>query len=278
MSKFVTFASWADVPHLSARDKVALASAYLPHERDARTKGVPSLGAGAIYPVPEDDIVCDPFEFPAWYRHSYAMDVGWNRTAALWLAHSPEDDTSYLYAEYYRGQAEPPVHAAAIKARGEWMPGVIDPASRGRSQKDGEQLFTQYLHLGLSLSPANNAREAGIYEVWSRLSTGRLKVFRTLQSFLAEYRIYRRDQKGVIVKENDHLMDCMRYAVMSGIGVATLRPFEQWAGRPGMPQLKKAAMESEYQPMKAAFEVVGKQGSGPVVSGVWSGIGRWDRQ
>ena len=264
MAKFVTFASWDDSPHLDAGAKQGLLSAYLPHERDARTKGVPSLGAGAIYPVPEDDILVDPFEFPAWYRHSYALDVGWNRTAALWQAYSPEDDTSYLYAEYYRGQAEPAVHAAAIRARGEWIPGVIDPAARGRGQRDGEQLFNDYVQLGLTLTPANNAREAGIYQVWSRLSMGRLKVFRTLQNWRSEYRIYRRDEKGAIVKENDHLMDDTRYICMSGINVAAVRPFEQWPGRPGLPQLaKKVGMQAEYAPLAAAWNVAQKQQEAP---------------
>ena len=253
MSRFVVFASWADVPHIDEAAKAALLSSYLPHERRSRTEGVPNLGAGAIYPIDEADIVCDAFQPPAWYRHVYALDVGWNRTAALWAAINPDDDVAYLYAEYYRGQAEPAVHAAAIKARGEWIPGVIDPASRGRSQADGAQLFGQYKTLGLKLVPANNAVEAGIYEVWGRLSTGRLKVFRTLQNFLAEYRIYRRDEKGKIVKENDHLQDCCRYVAMSGLALAQVRPFEQWAGR-GMPQLKggPGKLEVDYNPYAPA--------------------------
>ena len=208
MAKHTTFAAWDNTPHLSESAKAEMISAYMPHERDARTKGIPSLGSGAIYPVSEDDILCDPFEFPAWYRHCYGMDVGWNKTAAIWGALDPEDSCVYLYAEYYRGQAEPAVHAAAIRGRGDWIPGVIDPAARGRGQADGEQLLGAYIGLGLSsLTLANNAVEAGIYAVWERLSTGRLRVFRTLQNFRTEYRIYRRDEKGKIVKEKDHLMD-----------------------------------------------------------------------
>ena len=60
MSKYVVFAGWQDVPHLSEEAKAGLAASYLPHERDARMKGIPSLGSGAIYPVPEEDVVCDP--------------------------------------------------------------------------------------------------------------------------------------------------------------------------------------------------------------------------
>lgn len=259
MTKFLTTIAWSDVPHLSEEAKRGLLSSFLPHERDARTKGVPALGSGAIYPVDESEILCDPFEFPAWFRHSYALDVGWNRTAALWQAYSPEEDVMYIYAEHYRGQAEPAIHAAAIKARGDWIPGVVDPASRGRSQADGTKLFESYRDLGLQLSVANNAREAGLLEVWQRLSTGRIKVFRHLQSFLGEYRIYRRDDKGAIVKENDHLMDTLRYLAMSGMAVAKVRPFEQWPGRPGMPQFKRQGMESDYDPYAAARNIT----SGP---------------
>lgn len=182
---------------------------------------MPQLGSGAIYPVPESEIVEDPIEIPPYWPRSYALDVGWNRTAALWGAYDPEADTLHLYSEYYRGQAEPPIHAAAIKSRGPWINGVIDPAARGRAQADGSQLFSLYVDLGLRLSSADNAVEAGIYDVWTRLSSGRLKVFKTLVNFLAEYRMYRRNEKGQIVKENDHLMDAGRYLVRSGIAVAT---------------------------------------------------------
>lgn len=92
--------------------------------------------------------------------------------------------------------------------------------------------------------------------MWERLSTGRIRVFRTLQNFLGEYRIYRRSEKGAVIKENDHLMDCLRYLTVSGIGVATIRPFEQWPGRPGMPQLKgRQGLESDYAPMQQAWNV-----------------------
>jgi hypothetical protein len=232
MSRFTVIASWEDAPHLSAEAKAELEAAYLPHERDARTKGIPSLGAGAICPVPESDIVCEPFEIPAWYRRAYGMDVGWSRTCAIWGAIDYETDILYLHSEHYRGQAEPAIHAQAILARGSWIPGVVDPAARGRAQRDGEQLLRVYRELGLTmLAPANNAVEAGIYEVWQRLSSGRLKVFNTMQNWLAEFRIYRRNEKGVIIKDNDHLMDATRYLVLSGLAGATAKPSNLWTAR-----------------------------------------------
>jgi hypothetical protein len=48
-------------------------------------------------------------------------------------------------------------------------------------------------------------------------------VFRTLQNWLSEYRLYRRDEKGRVVKDRDHLMDATRYLLMSGSAVAAVK-------------------------------------------------------
>lgn len=225
-SKWLTQAGWDDVPHLDTQTKQELYAATPEYMRDARSKGTPSLGAGAIYPVPLSDVLVNPFVIPAFWPRVYALDVGWKRTAAVWGALDRSIDTWYLYTEHYRGQAEPSIHADAIKNRGEWILGVIDPAARGRSQTDGERLMQTYIELGLHLEKCKNALEAGIYDVWLRLSTGRLKVFKTLQNWQAEYRLYRRDEKGVVVKEFDHLMDATRYLILSGGPRARVKPIE----------------------------------------------------
>jgi hypothetical protein len=84
-----------------------------------------------------------------------------------------------------------------------------------------------YLDLGLDLETAVNAVEAGILEVWQRLSTGRLKIFKSCQNTLAEFRLYRRDEKGRIVKVSDHLMDALRYLIMSGLIRAKTKPIDK---------------------------------------------------
>lgn len=211
--KALVMAGWDDAPHLGEAEKARMMAETQPHLRDARSKGIPSLGSGAIYPVPESEIKVPDFPIPAHWPRLYALDVGWNRTAAVWGAWDKDSDVIYLIAEHYRGQAEPSIHAMAIQAKGKWIPGEIDPASRGRSQKDGEQLFQTYKDLGLILNPAINGVESGIYEVWQRLSTGRLKVFASLSNWFSEYRLYRRDEKGRIVKDTDHAMDATRYLI-----------------------------------------------------------------
>ena len=93
---------------------------------------------------------------------------------------------------------------------------MIDPAARGRSQVDGTQLIEIYRQCGLNLEPAINVVETGIYAVWQLMSSGKLKVFRSLGNWLSEFRLYQRDQDGKIAKQNDHLMDATRYLIMSG--------------------------------------------------------------
>lgn len=232
--RYVVNAGWDDVPHLSFETKRDLLASTPPFLRDARSKGIPSLGEGAVYPIPLEEVTCRPFAIPDYWRRAYGFDVGWNRTAAIWLAQDPTDMVLYAYTEYYRGQVLPAIHAEAIKARGAWIPGAIDPASRGRSQDEGKKLFTQYQTKGLNITPAINAVEPGIYEVWSLLETRRLILFDTLANTKAEYLIYRRED-GKIVKQNDHLMDALRYAVMSFDAIARVQPPKENRARPTDP-------------------------------------------
>jgi hypothetical protein len=224
MSKSVVMAGWDDVPHLTEDAKAELLAATPPHLIDSRSKGVPGMGSGAVYPVPEKEIMTDIREIPPWFRRAYGMDVGWNYTAVLFGAFDMDLDILYVYDGFKRQKAEPEIHAAAIKKRypgGVVLPGCIDPAARNRSQVDGRNLMRIYRKdEGLKLVPADNAVTAGIDAVWSRLSTGRLKVARHLTDFFDEYRLYRRREDGKIVKEHDHYMDALRYLVMTGPNIA----------------------------------------------------------
>ncbi len=212
-SKAVVQAGWNHVPHLDADVKADLIENTPVHLRDARSEGEPSMGSGAIYPIAQSEFVVAPFAIPAYFAKGYGLDVGWNRTAAIFGALDRDADVMYLYSEHYRGQAEPSIHADAIKARGKWLTGAIDPAANGRNQRDGEQLIANYRALGLHLTNADNTVEAGILEVLQMLSSGRLKVFSTMVNWLAEHRTYQRDERGRIRKKDDHAMDASRYLV-----------------------------------------------------------------
>jgi hypothetical protein len=66
-----------------------------------------------------------------------------------------------------------------------------------------------------------------LYRTLEMLSTGRLKIFNTLQYLKKEIRLYRRDKKGRVIKVDDHLCDAMRYLMMSGLEVAKQVPVQR---------------------------------------------------
>ena len=184
------------------------------------------MGSGAIYPIAEDDIITPLMAIPQSWPRAYGMDVGWNRTAVIWGARNPGSGVITLYDEHYQAMGEAPTHALGIKARGAWIPGVIDPASRGRSQVDGRELLTMYRDLGLKLSLADNSVETGINETWTLMVSGLLKVMPNCGNWLNEFRRYHRDEKGHILKQDDHLMDACRYLVQSGRDKMIVKPMK----------------------------------------------------
>jgi len=225
-AKFMTMVGWNDVPHLSEDRKKQLLATIPLHMRDVKTKGIPYLGSGAIFPIPESEIVCIPFVIPEYWPRAYGFDPGWNKTAAIWGAYDPASDIWYLYSEYYRGQAETEVHVAGVKSRGDWITGAADPhGSKNGRGVNSESFLESYQRQGLQLilsTPAGpGSVEIGINAVYSRLSTGRLKIFSSLTNWFYEYRMYRRDDNGKVVMINNHLMDATRYLMLNGENIMT---------------------------------------------------------
>jgi phage terminase large subunit-like protein len=232
-AKWAIQISWDEAPHLSEEQKSELMHSISPHLRDARTKGLPHLGAGVIYPYSEDDILIRPREIPFYWPKAYGLDVGWERTAAIWAALDPDSGIYYLYSEYYRGKdlsevgtSVIPIHSSAIKSRGNWIPGVIDTASLRSNELDGRCIYDQYVNEGLELTFADKAVEAGIMKIQQLLAAGRIKVFDTLTNWINEFRTYRRDEKSgkPAEKQEDHLMDAWRYLMMACPDILSLEP------------------------------------------------------
>lgn len=222
-NKFYVQATWADNPYLQEDEKTRLRASLKPHEVEAVEKGIPSLGIGLVYPVPESHVVTKPFPIPDHWPRVYGLDFGWsNPTAALFAAHDRDNDILYCYSEYAQSEKTPEQHVTALTGReANWIPGVYDPAGKISSQKDGQNLIALYREAGLRyLSKADNAKEKGIMKVLQRMQNGGLKIFSTLSQTLTEFRMYARDDKGIPKKSNDHLMDCLRYIVMSGLPLA----------------------------------------------------------
>lgn len=210
-----------DAEHYTDEERAKIIASYPPHEREARTKGVPSLGSGRIFPVPEEEITCEPFDIPPYWVQIIGIDFGWDHPfAACRCAWDRDSDVFYVTGEYRQREASPIIHAAAVKPWGDWLPVSWPHDGLQHDKGSGEQLAEQYRQQGLNMLPeratfddGTNGVEAGISDMLQRMQTGRWKVFSNCQSWFEEFRLYHRDD-GKIVKERDDLLCASRYALM----------------------------------------------------------------
>jgi phage terminase large subunit-like protein len=233
-SAWYTHIEWDDAEHLPFEEKKRLLASMSPHEIEARTKGIPWPGSGLVYPVPESMLLCEPFPIPDHWARVYGWDFGWLHPACLFGAHDRDNDTLYLYSEYSVPERTPESHANALYDSGiNWMPGVYDPAGKASQQEHGKNLVKLYTDAGfLNLTKADNSKEEGILKTLQRMQAGKLKIFSTLVKTRSELRKYARNEDGIPNKKDDHLMDCMRYIVMTGLSVAIPKNFmsQQYEG------------------------------------------------
>lgn len=188
-----------------------------------------------VYPSWDRQIhVIDPVALdPTWPRYR-AIDPGWhNPTACLWGCLSPEG-ILYLYREHYRSGWTVPQHAQYIKGcsgREEYEWTVIDPSAFSQTLATQRSVASQFTDMGVICVPGDNDVEDGIAEVneWLRPKDNgapNIQVFRNLRETIREIEGYRfevqtpeqasrRDPREKPVKKDDHLMDAMRYLVMS---------------------------------------------------------------
>jgi len=211
-----------DALHYTPEERERIVNSYPAHEKDARVKGIPILGSGRIFPVAEASIAFDAFDFPRHWPSICGLDFGWDHpTAAVWARWDRDADTIYIYDCYRVRESTPVIHAAAIKARGGWIPVAWPHDGLQHSKDSGEQLAEQYRRQGLAMLPEHAQHEdgsigveAGLMDMLDRMYTGRLKVARHLLDWWEEFRLYHREE-GRIVKEYDDLMAASRYLCMS---------------------------------------------------------------
>jgi hypothetical protein len=126
------------------------------------------------------------------------------------------------------------VHAQAIRSRGGWIPGLLDPTADGRNQTDGYRLIKIYRELGLNLTGVEDLVDSGTLEVLQRMSLGRLKVFASLKDYWNEFRCGGRREKGRIATEGVPLQNATRVLLVNGISRMSTEPtpkdpsFEPW--------------------------------------------------
>lgn len=228
----VTMMTIDDAQHFTEEQKKIIISSYPEHERDARTKGIPMLGSGRVFPVIEDTIRIGPIPLPPHWPRLAAMDFGYDHpTAIVWLAWDRDTDTVYVYDCYRMREALVPIHAAVLIGRGQWIP-VAWPHDGNNNTAIGPQLAKQYREAGVNMldehaqyeettgGTEDNTKsskisvEAGVADMLTRMRASRFKVFSHLNDWFEEFRMYHR-KDGKIVKFADDLISATRYGVMS---------------------------------------------------------------
>lgn len=221
MSRHITSMTIDDAEHYTDAQRAEIIASYPAHEREARIKGVPSMGSGRIFPVEEASIVCEPFSIPEHWVQINGMDFGWDHPfAAINLAWDRDADCVYVCKEYAQRETTPVIHAAAVKPWGAWIPCAWPHDGLQHDKGSGEALRDQYKAQGLAMLPekatfvdGGNGVEAGVMDMLDRMQTGRWKVFSTCGGWLQECRLYHRVD-GKIVKERDDRISASRYGLM----------------------------------------------------------------
>ena len=223
-------ATWDDAPHMTDTVRKQILEALPPHERKMREKGIPVLGSGLVFPLPEEDLLCDPIDIPDHWPRLCGIDFGWDHpTAVTWIAWDRDSDIVYVYDSYSLRQETVPVHASAINARGKWLPVIWPMDGRQADKGSGKNLTEQYRkesvnmlreHFsnppsqGMKEGTGGNSVEAGIQQMLTRFQTKRLKIFKNQGKLLEELRMYHR-KDGKIVPIHDDVISALRYCVMS---------------------------------------------------------------
>jgi phage terminase large subunit-like protein len=223
----VTQMTIEDAEHYSEAERAAIIASYPAHERKARTRGIPQLGSGRVYPIDEDEIKVEPFTIPAHWPQIGGIDFGWDHpSAGARITWDRDADCVYIIAAHRAREQTPALFAASVKPWGansdgsQWLPWAWPHDGLQHDKGSGEQLAAQYRAQGLKMLPVRATFEdgtfgveAGVAELLTRMQTGRFKVFAHLTDWFEEFRLYHR-KDGLIVKSADDLMSATRYGVM----------------------------------------------------------------
>ena len=221
-----------DAEHIPAAERQKIIDSFPAHERDARARGIPTLGSGRIFPLAEEVITIDamPHPIPRHWRTLGCIDFGWDHpTGLVQLWYDPDNDVIYVERAVRARQQTPVLIAHQVKPWGEWLPWAWPHDGLQHDKGSGMQLAQQYRVAGMNMLsemarfPETNDEgetetsrvsvEAGVSEMLDRMQTGRLKVCKHLNDWLEEFRLYHR-KDGKIVKEADDLLCATRYGIM----------------------------------------------------------------
>lgn len=219
-------ATWDDARHLDTATKIRLLKSLPEHERLARSEGIPMAGSGLVYPTRDDFLMVDPYPIPPHWPRICGIDFGMDHPfAAVWMAWDRDSDSILIYDCYSQANEVAAYHAAAINARGRYIPVSWPADGMQRGKNDGIQLATHFKNLGVNTLPQSArykdgkknggmmSKEPIVQCIDEMMRVGRFKVFNTLKAWFREKRMYHRED-GLINPVNDDIMSATHYGVM----------------------------------------------------------------
>lgn len=179
--------------------------------RDRLLKGLWVSAEGAVYPQFSQETHVRHVDTEGWNTLG-AMDVG-TRNPTVWLTIKHSGDRIHVEREHYeRGMSSDSITDVAVHNYTQTFPEfvVIDPSAAG--------LISTLVERGIPVRKANNDVKVGISLVGGVMNT--LTVDPSCVETINEFESYRypsgglRDNNDTPIKEHDHAMDALRYAIM----------------------------------------------------------------
>ena len=193
-----------------------------------------------MFPVEESKIAIDNRDFPSHWPRIGGMDFGWDHPfAAVELVWDRDVDCVYVARTHRLKEASPIVHAAALRAWGkelrwawprdgnrETLEGAGIALSRQYADQ-GLNMLSEFAHFVEGTGQKSVSVEAGLMDMLQRMESGRFKVFKHLNDWFEEFRLYHR-KDGKVVKEGHDLMCATRYALMMLRFASTARSYHNF--------------------------------------------------
>lgn len=217
--KYTVQVTWNDVPHLPETWKQSQIAEWKiadPGNIEARTMGVAAMGSGRVYPIDESFVVVPKIRIPEFWKRAYGMDPGHANFATVWVCQDPNTGTMYVYDEYKHGKVVYLLHAEAIRNRGEYIHGGIDPHEAVKPRDTGESIQSYFESQGLNLIAAKGDPDALRVRIRAMFESGALKLMDSCPGIINETRTYRfdsHDPNKIAPNQEDHRLDALMYAI-----------------------------------------------------------------
>ncbi len=180
---------------------------------------------GLIWPEFNKSHIIEPYYLQGAFDRIGAIDPAVTGTTAALKAAIDDEGEIIVYQELYEKDRRVSEATETISEEGVYW--LIDPSSKARHrEKEGElySLYDEYTDNGITAYPAEHDVDAGINRVGELFKQHKIKVFNTCKNLIWELERYHwAELKEAITgaqrpkpyKKDDHLVDCLRYLVMS---------------------------------------------------------------